>query len=59
MKRRDLEAELLILGYVYVRSTGRHDVWKLGGRGKNAYVPRHREINEITAQEILKSARTP
>ncbi len=55
MKRRDLERELKKLGWEFLRSGGSHDVWK---RGDNIEaIPRHNEINEITAKAILKRAK--
>jgi len=51
MKRRDLLKKLTEAGFKFVRH-GRHDVYKRGDDEEE--VPRHREINEITAKEILK-----
>jgi len=54
MKRRELENRLRKHGWVFVRRGGRHDIW---GRGDyEIAVPRHREINEYTAQAILRTA---
>ncbi len=55
MKRRDLEHALLGLGWHLARHGARHDIWLRGAR--SLAVPRHREINEMTAQAILRAAR--
>jgi mRNA interferase HicA len=36
-----------------VRQGGRHEVWQCGST--KVTIPRHREINEITARAILKT----
>lgn len=54
MKRRDLERELRQLGWDLIRHGGRHDVWSRGER--ELTVPRHAEINEYTANAILRQA---
>jgi mRNA interferase HicA len=55
MKRRDLEKALRDLGWWPLRSRGKHDVWT---DGENVVaVPRHREINELTAKGILRKAK--
>jgi predicted RNA binding protein YcfA (HicA-like mRNA interferase family) len=54
MKRRDLEKRLRELGWRPARRGRRHDVWTNGER--EIAVPRHNEINEYTAQAILKEA---
>ncbi|MGW0665336.1 type II toxin-antitoxin system HicA family toxin [Streptodolium elevatio] len=40
---------------MFVRSGGSHDIYEL--RGVLLVVPRHREVNELTAASILKKAR--
>jgi len=40
------------LGWRFLRSGGRHDVWTDGEREEA--VPRHREINEKLARAILR-----
>ena len=52
MKRRDLIKKLQAAGYKSVRNDGRHEIFSNGTHAEP--VPRHREINEITAKEILK-----
>lgn len=54
MKRRDLVRRLLGAGFVLVRSRGPHDVF---GRGTlRIAVPRHKEIKEHLARQILRDA---
>ncbi|MGH9457235.1 MAG: type II toxin-antitoxin system HicA family toxin [Thermoanaerobaculia bacterium] len=52
MKRRDLERRLSDLGWRFLRSGGRQDVWT-DGEHEEA-IPRHREINDILARAILR-----
>lgn len=52
MKRKDLIKKLEEAGFEFKRSGGRHDIY---ARGKDIEeVPRHKEINEITAKKIMK-----
>lgn len=54
MKRWDLEQRLRALGWTFLRQGGAHEIW---GRGEHSIaVPRHREINERTAQAIIRQA---
>lgn len=55
MKRRDLEKKLKAIGWYFLRHGGRHDVWSDGK--KEIPIPRHAEINEHTAQSIIKQAK--
>ena len=55
MKRRELEGCLRALGWSLVRRGRRHDVWACGER--EVAVPRHVEINEYTANAILRTAK--
>lgn len=55
MKRRDLVRQLEAAGYRKVRDDGDHTVYKKSGF-PIAIVPRHRELNELTANNILKLA---
>lgn len=58
MKRRDLIATIAAaareagLSWELVRDSGAHEIWSLDGQRTS--VPRHREINEITAEAIMK-----
>jgi len=54
MKRKDLIKKLEAKGYEFAREGKRHTIYKKGN--KEEQVPRHREINEQTAGEILKRA---
>ncbi len=54
MKRADLERRLRELGWILLRHGSRHDIWSKGEF--EIPVPRHVEINEYTAKEILKQA---
>ena len=56
MKRRDLEKKLTELGFTFERNGGDHDIFA-SKSGIWVSVPRHRDINEITAKKILKEAR--
>lgn len=59
MKRRDLlkkisdAAKAGDLIFASIRNKGDHEVFTLDGQ--RVIVPRHTEINEVTAREILKS----
>ncbi|MBQ6966706.1 MAG: type II toxin-antitoxin system HicA family toxin [Lachnospiraceae bacterium] len=54
MKRRDLIKRLQSAGFLFERNGASHDVYKRGN--EEVTIPRHREINEILAKEILKKA---
>lgn len=53
MKRLDLLRRLADEGCVLVRSRGGHDIYRNVITGVTQPVPRHREINEITARSII------
>jgi mRNA interferase HicA len=55
VKRKQLEKRLLNLGWSFERHGHKHDIWT-NGKYEIA-VPRHKEINEYTANAILKQAR--
>lgn len=55
MKRRDLIKKLETAGYRLARDDGNHTIYEKDG-GRPVQVPRHREVNEITARAILKAA---
>lgn len=57
MKRRELERQLRVLGWVLRRHGGKHDVWISPDGTFAEYVPRHVEINGTLARGILKRAR--
>ena len=52
MRRRDLIKKLEEAGFVFKEHGGNHDTYKRGSDTEQ--IPRHREINEITAKKILK-----
>ncbi|GHV07914.1 hypothetical protein FACS1894217_09530 [Clostridia bacterium] len=56
MKRTDIDRRLRKAGFV-ISSGGNHDIArKRGEKGPIISIPRHREINELTAKAILKDA---
>lgn len=55
MKRRDLIKKLAAAGYKLDRDVGSHTVYARSG-SRPIPVPRHNELNENTAREILKQA---
>ena len=55
MKKVDLCRKLAECGWFLLRQGGDHEVWSNGV--KKTSVPRHREINELTAKGILKLAK--
>ena len=59
MKKRDLVIKLESAGWYLKRYGGEHDIYKHDkptGERSTVQVPKHREINEVTAQQILKDA---
>ena len=52
MKRRDLIKKLEAGGFVFERHGANHDIYKRGKEKEE--VPRHKEINEVLAEKILK-----
>jgi len=59
MKRLDLLRRLDEESCELVRTTGGHDVYRNTITGAMQPVPRHREINEITARAILRRLSLP
>lgn len=55
MKRRDLIKALEAAGFEKARDEGDHTIYCKKGYAL-VVVPRHREINELTARGILKAA---
>ena len=55
MKLRDLIKKLKANGYIEIRDDGDHTIYKAPDK-RAVQVPRHREINENTARQILKDA---
>lgn len=56
MKRGELERRLRALGWFFLRSGGKHDVWAHPVKTHHLYVPRHPVIAPGTARRILKDA---
>lgn len=54
MKRRDLIKKLASNGWYLARHGREHDIYSNGQQDEP--IPRHTEINEYTAQNILKRA---
>lgn len=54
MKRRDLERKLSGLGWQLKRHGAKHDIWTNGE--DDLPIPRHNEIDELLAKNILKNA---
>ena len=52
MKRRELVKLLEKAGFEFKEHGGNHDTYKRGSDTKQ--IPRHKEINEITAKSIIK-----
>jgi mRNA interferase HicA len=55
MKRRDLIKKLEENGFEKIRDDGDHTIYKAPNK-RAVQVPRHREVNENTAKQILKNA---
>ncbi len=52
MKHRDLLKIAAEHGFKYLRDGGRHGIYSDGE--KEVAIPRHREVNEITAKKIVR-----
>ena len=52
MKRKELLKRLDAMGFKFDHHGARHDIYRRGSETRQ--VPRHNDINEITAKEILK-----
>ena len=59
MKRVDLIRRITEEGCVFVRAGSRHDVYRNVITGAMQPIPRHREINEHTAEGIIRALSTP
>jgi mRNA interferase HicA len=55
VKKRDLEKSLSKMGWKIKSHGGNHDIWSRGDMIMP--IPRHREINEMTAKAILRKAK--
>lgn len=54
MKRIDLLRIIADEGCVLERSIGKHDIYRNVITGARQPVPRHRELNELTANSIIE-----
>ncbi len=52
MKQRDLIRKLEDLGFTFERHGGSHDIYRRGNDIEK--IPRHKEINEMLSNMILK-----
>ena len=59
MKYRDLIRRITEEGAAFVRHGGDHDWYRNVITGVMDAVPRHREINEITARRIIRRLSAP
>ena len=59
MKRVDLLRRIAEEGCVLSRHGGSHDVYRNVITGVSEAIPRHREINEITARHIIRRLSAP
>ena len=56
MKKRIVVKELKKNGWYLKREGANHEVWE-NGLGQLEYVPRHADINELTAKSIIKKSK--
>ncbi|MCY4245839.1 MAG: type II toxin-antitoxin system HicA family toxin [Gammaproteobacteria bacterium] len=54
MKRRDLIRHAERMGYEFLREGGKHTIYINVEKNQSVSIPRHKEIKENTAREILK-----
>lgn len=54
MKREKLLEKVIAVGGVFVRHGKKHDIYENPRTHEYTQVPRHPDINEYTAKEILK-----
>ena len=54
MKRLDLIRKIDELGCEFIRHGGKHDWYRNPQTGVSQAVPRHKEINEHLARQIIK-----
>jgi predicted RNA binding protein YcfA (HicA-like mRNA interferase family) len=59
MKRTDLIKHLHEHGCEFVREGGSHTIYRNPANGKRTTIPRHNEINDITAERICKTLEVP
>ena len=54
MKFRELVKKIEALGFIFERNGKEHDLYRLGDT--IVVIPRHKEVNELTARSIIKKA---
>jgi hypothetical protein len=59
VKREDLLRHLRRHGCRPLREGSRHSVWTNSANGRQASIPRHREINDYTARSICRQLGIP
>jgi predicted RNA binding protein YcfA (HicA-like mRNA interferase family) len=59
VKRSELERHLRKHGCEVIRDQGKHTFFQNASNGRKAAVPRHEEINTLTAWEICKDLGVP
>lgn len=59
MKRRDLIAKIEAFGCELIRHGGKHDWYRNPQTGISQPVPRHREIKEHLARQIIRQLGNP
>lgn len=59
MKFRDLINTITADGAIFIRHGGDHDWYRNPITGIAQAIPRHREVNEITAKKIIRKLSTP
>jgi predicted RNA binding protein YcfA (HicA-like mRNA interferase family) len=59
MKHKDLIRQLREMGCTLHRQGRRHEIWINPATGACQPVPRHKEINEYTASEIIEVLSPP
>lgn len=59
MKRIDLIRHLERHGGMLKREGGAHSLYWIPATGKRSAVPRHREVNDITARRICRDLEIP
>ena len=59
MMHVDLVRRITEEGAVLVRSVGGHDIYRSVITGATQPVPRHREVNELTARSIIRHLAAP
>ena len=57
MKRKDLIRELLTMGCVLIRHGAKHDWYQNPSTKMSQAVPRHQEVKEHLARQIIKLLR--